>query len=336
MPRIELPSPYKVEILLDSLAPCGARFTTFVCTYWRAVHSELMTHKMLSKSSASSRAIPTAKLRALVRNTPALPYWWGKNEPGMQARAELDTAPFAHATLPGIRAEDGWPHALDCFDGESVRAAAQRVWLEGRDSAIKLHEKLERLGLHKQVCNRVLEPWMPITVIISGTDWQNFFHLRDHKDAMPEIQIIATEMHYQYLASKPYPVAVGDWHRPFIDSSTWEDVGQTMFGKSYRGPIEPGMEEAVHEGVLRVSAARCARISYLNHDGVRSVADDLKLYDRLVRRDDPREPIHSAPLEHVAQALPAPERIGNARGWKQLRKTLPHEAGPPEPLWSTQ
>src|SRR4051812_43727861 len=128
---------YQTRILRDSIAPCGRRLTTWELTYPRFVHAELMTHRMFSRNSASSRAIPTEKLMARVREDPALPVWWGRNQAGMQADGEL---------------------------GDEPRAAAQHLWLKARDQMLEMVERLSAVGLHKQITNRLIEPWMFITV----------------------------------------------------------------------------------------------------------------------------------------------------------------------------
>src|SRR5579864_7078447 len=144
---------YECEVLADSIGPSGKRLTTVCVTYPRFVHAELLTHRMFSRSSASSRAIPNEKLRQRVIDDPAMPVWWGKNQAGMQAREELS----------GFELED-----------------TRRGWLHARDLMLEMSEKLARHGLHKQLCNRLIETWMPITVIISATEWENFSRLRCH------------------------------------------------------------------------------------------------------------------------------------------------------------
>lgn len=328
MPRVELPVPYAVSIICDSIGPSGVRFTTFVVTYPRFVHSEMMTHRMLSKSSASSRAIPSEKMRAMIRDTPALPLWWGKNQSGMQAKEELDNSHLVYGTAQQegpVDAQGGSVCRL--IEERTERGEAQRLWLEARDAMLDYSDRLAKLGLHKALVNRLTEVWMPITVVISGTDWNNLWHLRDHPDAMPELQVPVTEMFYQYLESKPKKLDEGDWHQPFMDAET---IAACRLSWNLDQAIPVSAYPFAVDSLNKISAARCARVSYLNHEGKRVIDDDLKLYDRLVRRDDPREPIHAAALEHTAQALATAERIGNVRGWRQLRKTIPNEAGPEE------
>ena len=266
---------YQTRILLDSLAPCGKRLTTFEATYARFIHSELMTHRVFSRNSASSRTIPTTKLLASVANDPALPLWWGKNEPGMQARAEVE--------------------------GEA-RERAKALWLEGRDQALRLAEALAATGLHKQIANRVLEPWAFITVLITATEYENFFALRCHPDAQPEIRWVADDMRRQYLASEPTPLAAGAWHMPLLKAEDLADAS-----------LSP-------EDLRRVSVGRCARVSYLTHSGLRAPLEDVALCGKLIASG------HMSPTEHVAQALDRAEWRGNVCGWRQYRQGIEGEA----------
>lgn len=292
MPRKPLPDSYAVKIVKDSIAPCGIRLTTWALTYPRFVHAELMTHRVFSRNSASSRAIPSEKMRKLVQEHPALPVWWGKNQSGMQAREELSDI------RPAYEVHDGW-HPL------SPREEAQKLWLEARDKMIEYSDRLAKLGLHKQLCNRLTEAWMPITVLVSATSFGNWFHLRDHKDAQPEIQVIATEMHYRYLEAKPEALEAGQWHLPYFE----------------------GLADD-HPYAKKVSVGRCARVSYPTHEGVRDPTKDIELCDKLIASWRDGGPGHFSPFEHVAQALATPERIGNFSGWKQFRKEFEGEAGP--------
>lgn len=299
----EIGKGYHAKILLDSLAPCGARLTTWELRYPRMVHAELMTHRLLSRNSASSRAIPNERLIAQVVDDPAMPVWWGKNQSGMQAREELSDVPVSLCREDGCgnppSSIDGcprWSFTGGVHDFRSDRQAAIDEWLFGRDEAVKLSRSLAATGLHKQIANRVIEPWMFITVIASATEWDNWYALRNHPDAQPEIAWIARLMHDAYEASEPQMLRVGDWHLPFIRP-----------------------EDCLTDADLRkVSVGRCARVSYLTHDGRRAPDEDIALHDRLAGSS----PGHWSPFEHVAQALAVPTPSGNFIGFKQYRKTF--------------
>lgn len=278
------------KVILDSLAPCGARLTTMEITYPRIILAEFNTHRALSRNSASSRAIPTKKMREMVVSHYFSPIYWGKNQAGMQAAEE-------------IAAEE--------------RKKALLVWQEALEDAARHHQRLEELGVHKQIANRLLEPWMWVTSIVSATSWNNLFWLRCHKDAQPEFQALARAMRKAYKASSPEPREGGDWHLPYIDPETAAEV---MAHDRYR--VRGG---GWTQALCKVSAARCARVSYLTHDGKRDPWEDLNLFDRLMPTDG--GPVHASPLEHVAQALSDGVKIGNFTGWLQLRKTVPGESG---------
>jgi thymidylate synthase ThyX len=274
------------KIVADSDAPSGARLTTFVLTYPRFIHSEFMTHRVFSRNASSSRAIPVKKQIQMVIDNPVIPLAFTKNKKGMQGGEALD--------------------------GEAHDAAV-RTWLMARDLAVTQAQQLEQLEVHKQYANRILEPWAHITVVVSATDWDNFFALRCHEAAQPEIHALADLMCILYHENIPLPVQDGQWHLPFI---TNEELGEIEWDEDY------GCKLTIDD-LKKMSVARCARVSYLNHDGAApTMEEDIALYNRLVGA----APIHASPAEHQAMAIgDASIRSGNFRGWIQYRKTLPNE-----------
>lgn len=267
----------KVEVIADSIGPNFARITTLVLTYPRFAHAELMTHRMFSRNASSSRAIPVKKQIQMVIDNPAIPLKFTKNQKGMQG-------------------------------GEEVEQSEQAVslWLQGRDECVKIAQALADLEVHKQYANRVLEPWAHISVVVTSTEWDNFFALRYHPDALPEMQEIARQVYEARKASTPKSLAAGQWHMPFITAYD----------------IMNGNDPSLYT-LLKRSVAKCARVSYLNHDGTTATAEeDVKLYDRLASS----APLHASPLEHQAMAVHDPElRSGNFTGWVQYRKTVKGE-----------
>jgi hypothetical protein len=268
---------YSAKILLDSLAPSGHRLTTLEITFPRFVLAEFNTHRQLSRNSASSRAIPVERMLQRVMEDPVLPVWWGRNQKGMQAEGEIEPA---------------------------ERGSAIATWLCCRDDAVKHVKHLLALDVHKQIANRLLEPWLWHTVIVTATEWQNFFALRCHPDAQPEMRRIAEMMRNLYYSQEPQRVPAGWWHLPL-----------TGF---------PGDEALDGDDLRKVSMARCARVSYLTHDGTRDVEADLALCERLVSAG------HLSPSEHQAAAMAScsPEgsaRSGNFMGWIQHRKLISGE-----------
>lgn len=270
---------YNVKIITDSKSSTtGDRLTTFELTYPRFIHSELLTHRLFSRNSASSRAIPIEKLITRVEECPVMPVFWGKNQKGMQAAEEIS---------------------------EEVRSAAETLWLDARDEAIQYANNLLSMGLHKQLVNRILEPWMFITTIVTATEFENFFALRTDKAAQPEFQYLASEMKTAYENNKPNHLRDGEWHLPYVELT---NATSPLF-----------VPEAARDQLLQIATARCARVSYLTHDGRRNFDEDIRLHDQLARGG------HWSPFEHVAQAIGQSARSGNFIGWKQYRKLFENE-----------
>ena len=266
---------FSARVLLDSISPAGVRLTTMEVTFPRFILSEFNTHRVFSKNSASSRAIPTSKLIQRVLEEPAMPVEWGKNKKGMSADEELDT---------------------------DEKLSAEATWLAARDRAVEFAKQFADQQVHKQITNRILEPFMWHTVIVTATEWHNFYKLRCAPNAQPEIRVAANLMRQAFAASKPKTVAIGDWHLPLI-----QDDERAL-------PLEEQK---------KISVARCARVSYLTHDGKRNVEADLDLFTRL------KSDRHLSPFEHVATPSEDSDFHANFRGWVQMRKAieaeLPHE-----------
>lgn len=295
----------KAEIIQDSKNPVGNRLTTFILEYPRFVHAELMTHRVFSKNAASSRAIPIEKMIQQVLDNPAMPVWWGKNQSGMQANEELDDTLLRHENVV-----DGVSGAM------TDKLLAKALWLEGRDLAIEQVKKLNNLGLHKQIANRILEPWFNIRIVLSGTEFENFFALRAHKDAQPEIRTLAYQMLDAYNGSTPKVLKANEWHIPFGDNMDIAKIENLI--RAERGEVEDSDQlwSLISNYKKKIAIARCARISYLNYEGKDDYEADAKLCDRLFGS----VPKHLSPTEHVAMALDKPEWSGNFRGFKQYRK----------------
>lgn len=284
---------YEAKIILDSVGPNGARLTTFEFTYPRFVHAEFMTHRMMSRNSASSRAIPVDKMIDRIWSDPVLPVWWGKNQSGMQAREELNSKEIE---------------------------LAKDAWLNLRTKMISGLITLQKLGLHKQIANRVIEPWMFITVVATATEWNNLRALRVHPDAQPEFRETMAKAFDLYDKSEPMKLDAGQWHLPYVRNYDFDQLINT--GASINQ-------------LLKISVGRCAAVSYLNQDKRDAEADYLRAQKNL-------EFGHMSPWEHQGRALTYAEwhamsaeafdqwyrnRVptGNLWGWEQLRKTLTNE-----------
>lgn len=268
------------KIIAHSRTPEGAEVVTMEVEIHRFVLAEFNTHRVFSRNSASSRAIPFGKMMKRVMDRPALPLSWPSEKPGMQGGDELS-------------ADD----TMSCQD----------AWLHARDNAVRMANLMHEYGLHKSVCNRLLEPFMWHTVIVTSTEWGNFFEQRCSPLAQPEIRAAAEAMHAALADSEPHDLEPDGWHAPYLQP----------------GEIFGSLGE-----MLKVSAARCARVSYLNHDGQRSLEDDLQLFDKLQTQK------HWSPLEHVCVSNgfdPFLSRFGNLRGYLQLRHILEMDLRPPSP-----
>lgn len=272
----------EAKIVTDSVSPVGARLTTFQLVYPRFIHAELMTHRVFSRNASSSRAIPVEKIIQQVLDDPAMPVYWGKNQRGMQARTQLE----------GLDLEE-----------------AQRVWLVARDLAVNQARELVDLDLHKQIANRILEPWHHIHVVCTATDFDNFFTLRCHPDAQPEIKVLAEQMRDLYYTNQPDLIEYGQWHLPYL----------TRLEKTIRPRDEDRIEHQAN--LLKASTARCARVSYMTHDNQKPTLEkDIPLHDRLLTS------VHMSPLEHPATPMMNPNQMsGNFKGWVQYRKTIKNE-----------
>lgn len=248
----------------------------------RFVLAEFNTHRMFSRNSASSRAIPIKKQIERVTSDPAIPVEWGKNQAGMQADEVFD------------------PHGPEAFE-------CLAKWLSARDAAVAAAKELDAIGVHKQIVNRLLEPFMWHTVIFTtSTDGlENFFDQRCTSRsplAQPDMRAFADKVLEAYEASTPeLRVGANTWHLPYIQPDEIDSV-----------PILTK---------IKASVARCARVSYLTHDGVRDIKKDLDLYHKLVTA----KPMHASPLEHVAHVQrllpddPMSYDLGNFDGWGQWR-----------------
>lgn len=298
-------------IVTDSVSPDGIRLTTFQLRYWRSIHSELMTHRDFSRNAGSSRARPSKAIIEQVRTNPWGPIHWGLNQAGMQAHRELE--------------------------GDALWAA-QAAWKMAAQSAADMAEHLNNIGTHKQVVNRLLEPFTYIDVLVTATNYANWFALRDHPDAQPEIQELAKLMRIEYGVNFPKLLKPGEWHLPYTTDEDWE-VAERYCRDSRTTRGKPTHEEKL-EIVRRISVARCARVSYRAFDGtVSPIEKDLERYDKLLAS----QPLHASPAEHQAtpdtmisappgshwsQEWVFPEQHGNFRGWRQYRKMLPNEYVP--------
>lgn len=268
-------SKIKVSLITYSeSADTQKRLATFVLKIPKFLWGHIISHRTLSRNSASSRAIPAKRIRKNVLEDPFLPVYFGENRAGMQSGKPLQ----------GLKL-----------------LMAKKIWLWSRYVPVLFHYLGEKIGIHKEVVNRLIEPWLMVDVIITATEWTNFISLRSNEAAQPEIRYVAEEMNRLLQNQQVDILQPGDWHLPFI-LNTEKDLDIEVKKK--------------------VSAARCARVSYALFDGKTSdISNDLKLCERLSSSG------HWSPFEHPAQALSAKKRMGNLIGWKQFRKEFKNESG---------
>ncbi|MGH2973343.1 MAG: FAD-dependent thymidylate synthase [Solirubrobacterales bacterium] len=303
---------FDAKVLADSKSPAGYRLTTLEATFPRFILAEFNTHRVFSRNSASSRAIPIVKQLRRVLEDPYVPIEFGSNQPGMQAGPALAGKEMLAAEREWLRARDdavrrvlGLITSPDAASGESdLFGYLEQVEKACREKA----QPSEWLNVHKQVANRLLEPFMWHTVIVTATEWDNFWNLRCHPDAQPEIRLIAEKMRTAMAGSIPMDLDWNEWHLPLIRPEDREDMTS-------------------NEDLIKVSVGRCARVSYLTHAGKRDLGADIDLYDRLLASG------HMSPLEHPARPLvPAElqesEWSGNFRGWHSYRKGVQSEDNP--------
>lgn len=289
------------KVIADSVSAEGHRITTMEVRFHRFVLAEFNTHRAFSRNSASSRAIPLRKQLQRIREDMAEPLSWPAEQKGMQGGAEVD------------RVE-----------------SARETWRTAGNEAAVLAEYLGDIGVHKSVANRLLEPFMWHTVVVTSTEWQNFFDQRCSTLAQPEIRAAAELMREAYNASSMLYLKPDEWHTPYISPEDIQAVTATL-------DLGPNMYQEAKRKISKISAARCARVSYLTQNGIRDILEDLNLFNRLVNADPP----HWSPLEHVATPWPVNAdpgynlyyyegnvkhkavgqrpRIGNLLGWRSLR-----------------
>lgn len=263
---------------------------TFEVRMHRFVLAEFNTHRVFSRNSASSRAIPVEKQLAKLIEDPAWPLEWPSEQPGMQGGVPLEGDDL-------VRAQEMFEQA--------------HKFISRLVSAYLAEHPAKPSRLHKSLVNRLLEPFMWHTVVVTATAWENFFRQRVSALAQPEIREAATLMFNLAEESTPKLKQVGEWHLPYTtaEDDEWAfaqlDHGRTSAITEDRLEMRRAMDTAL----VPISSARSARVSYLTQDGKRDHIEDLRLY----RGDEERkglitnEPMHASPLEHVA--TPAPWNI---------------------------
>lgn len=351
-------SKISAQVIADSLNPYEKRITTMVVTFPRIILAEFNTHRMFSRNSASSRAIPFEKMVESVKTNPFIPIAWQKDHKGMQGteyfnESEVDYGEFKEQWLS---ARDS---AVDCAKSLSEGI----TYSKGIDSGDRPSEETT-VGLTKQLCNRLLEPFMWHTVIVTATEWENFFALRCPQYTKPftysdnscrskkdwyelaganENGIVANggedisktdlewlqlnkgqaEIHMMALAEAMWD-ALNESTPKKLSLGDWHiPFAENITVETLRSSKEEELMEFTDFHKVKVSTAMCARVSYtvVGEEGkAPNYENDLKLHDRLAASG------HWSPFEHCAKAVESPEPSGNfTYGWEQYRKTFQNE-----------
>lgn len=304
------------KILAYSIAPNGQMIVSWELEYPRFIHGELMTHRVFSRNAASSRAIPVSAMIQAVLDNPAMPIHWGRNQPGMQAKEEL---------------------------GTFRKKAAKKMWKLAAKAACKLAAAMNKIGLHKQASNRILEPFQTMKTVMTATCMDNFFWLRNHEDAQPEIKELARLMWEALEGAIPVHLHPGDWHTPYYGKGFWRDCGYV--NSDLEGLHNKRDKTSTLKNALAISSSCCAQVSY------RRLDDTLEKAQMIFQRLVESEPVHASPFEHQATPMRVakwPEYIspsvwlddeeegvshadrngnywsGNFIGWIQHRQLIPN------------
>ena len=328
------------KVIADSVSPDGHRLTTLLLCYPRWIHAEarahrqlrlgedldvehrtpsLMEHPNLSRNASSSRAIPVKKMIQDVEDDPAIPLFWGRNCRGMQGGEEHDA-----------------PVSVFGWGGDATRTR-ESAWMLACENALKAATAFDKAGYHKQIVNRLLEPFSHIRVVVSATQWSNFFALRCHPDAEPHIALLANRIGEAMDASNPIELQPGQWHLPFVGEADWDAMRPAESYERSELAVAPKVldtADAQLSVAKKLSVARCASTSYKTVDGFDMALDRAcELFDKLATA----KPMHASPFEH--QATPdecvfadsdrpqwrRPREHANFVGWRQHRKMLPGE-----------
>ncbi len=291
-----------VRVIADSVSSVnGKRITTIEAEYPRFIHSEMMTHRLFSRNAASSRAIPVQKMIDSVCEAPAMPVHWGANQSGMQAKEECVN-----------------PVVLMDADYDDVSFSNENAWRVAAAQSTVYAEAFSDAGYHKQIVNRLLEPFQVMKTVITATEWDNFFYLRKHPDAQPEIAELAACIYEAFQQSTPETLQPGEWHTPYVPHARKEEGGLVYLIQHSLGLVEEEdgvikYAEISTENALKISASCCAQVSYRKSDD--SLEKALMVYDRLVNS----KPVHASPFEHQGTPMrnPTNETIETWAGLQQ-------------------
>jgi thymidylate synthase ThyX len=304
-------------IVADSINLQGDRITSLLVVFPRIVMAEFLTHRMFSRNAASSRAIPFKKMVKDVQDNPFIPIAWQKHHSGMQGT------------------EYWTENDMDSLYVNKIEAN-KAYWLQAKDEAIVQAETLYANGVTKQLCNRLLEPFQYITVLVTATEWDNFFKLRcpEYVHTVKKLSGTSTQI---FNSKKDYEKCYGeqgfsdlDWlkinksqaeiHIQHIAELIWDARNESTpkqlkagewhipFGDGINGEVSnwkflPNWNDLwgkdLTDYFIKIATARCARLSYttLGAEPKIDYAADIRLHDMLLESE------HFSPFEHCAEAM---------------------------------
>lgn len=281
------------KLVAYSVSPEGKKIATFELTYHRYIHGEVMTHRLFSRNAMSSRAVPVAKMLDIIRQSPAMPIHWGKNQPGMQAKEENNQ-----------NISYGWVSTYG-KDMEELFCSASDGWNKAAKDAIKWAERFSEAGYHKQIVNRLVEPFQMMKTVTTATELDNFFWLRLDADAQPEIYELARCMKECLDKTEPELLKSGEWHTPYVDHIKiykQPKKGEEPTGEYSFKYLSSEGKELTKEEALAISSSCCAQVSYRNLDNTYEKA--MAIYGRLLSGAK----VHASPFEHQATPIEGLDR----------------------------
>lgn len=267
----------------------GKEIVTFELEFPRIILAEFNTHNALSKNASSSRAIPVPTMLKQVRENPAFPVRFGAANAGMQDKGTHES----YVIMPD-------PDDL----GEYYFATNEDAWRQSAIVAADLAEAFHDAGYAKQICNRLIEPFQMMKVVMTATELNNFFWLRDHEAADPTIAELARKIKKACRHSEPVVLQPGSWHVPYYNSGDWTPSGFLSAGRDVQ--VDRFGNDLEH--ALIISASCCAQVSYRKLDDTiekaRGVVARLNL-----KGEEPDQPVHASPLEHQASPIAGTTKV---------------------------
>lgn len=275
-------------------AATGQQIVTFELTYPRLIHQEMMTHRLFSRNAMSSRAIPIAKMIAEILKAPAMPVRFGSNQPGMQDKGNEHEGRVWYGTVE--------------IDGNTVDlyCSGREAWARAAEEACAWADRFDKAGYHKQVANRLIEPFQMMKAIFTATDMNNFYWLRVAEDADPTIKELASLMRSAWMQSTPESLSPGQWHTPYVEH--WTDAdGNFGYMIDNNDVDDPAPYKLLtEEEALAISSSCCAQVSYRILDATYDKA--MRVYGRLLSGDK----VHASPFEHQAKPMQDSREIENS------------------------